>query len=963
MITRTHAVATLLSADLVTGAASLVVAQDASQPSPVELYKKGIEQLQAGSLQDAKATLQRVDPLQLPESDRPAYMAALRRVDEAAAPAALPEVAPEAKAPAAVKPAAPAPAKETEKPAAKAAPKPVPASTGKDPFVQARGKEAAALVAAGDDAMAKQAYAQAVGHYGKAVQMDPENAMLRSKLAAATSAQSKNAPDALKGDLMRYEIEHKRVRAEFGTDIEDAKAKLAARDYAGAGYMVSSARARVNQGREWLEVSEFEGLQRQANSVTDAIDAQQQQEKLIQLKAASKAPAADAIAVNERQNRVDNLIRAARALQRNGQNAQALAAAEQAVSSDPSNMAAQMLVEVLRDEYCLRESDRLLKTSANKHADLALENREAVIPYTDLITYPTDWPQMSNRRINAVTGASIESDLDRSTRHLLDEKYIETVDFNNDELQTTLNFVRDSTGVNMVILWGAIEQAGVKRDRAVTQKLKHVTAAQLLKSILDSVSTELDPENRLAYAVQNGIVTIGTRRELKQVTVESNYDVRDLLVNIENFKDAPSFSLTSALTNTTAGNGSSTSGDIFQNTSTPEAGGDESKLVDELITRIKEHVGTKVEWDENLSVISAYHSQLLVKTTPENHRSLAKLLESFRQNRSVQISVESRFLFVDNNFLEEFGVDLDMTFAGNNGLSPITVNQGHAPTQSNGSPGMAGRPSNSLTPSAWKNSTSSGAQPQAMTLGASYLSDLQVDLLVSATQARRTGATLTAPRITFFNGQRAYVLVGRQVAFVSNLEPIQQTTAAKATVSTVQSGVVLDVEGTASADRRYVTLTLRPSLATLKEPMRQIEVRAASQINVNNGGTGVGNLNPFSGGAANSQGTVLGFIEAPELELTQIRTTVSIPDRGTLMTGGQRLVSETQIEAGVPVLSKIPIIDRLFSNTTQVRDERTLLVLIKPTIVLQNEEEERRWPGGQADWGSYNMVSEPSSVR
>ena len=47
---------------------------------------------------------------------------------------------------------------------------------------------------------------------------------------------------------------------------------------------------------------------------------------------------------------------------------------------------------------------------------------------------------------------------------------------------------------------------------------------------------------------------------------------------------------------------------------------------------------------------------------------------------------------------------------------------------------------------------------------------------------------------------------------------------------------------------------------------------------------------------------------------------------------------------GVPVLSKIPILNRLFDNRSFTRDERTLLVLIKPTIIIQREEEEKAFP-------------------
>jgi len=41
----------------------------------------------------------------------------------------------------------------------------------------------------------------------------------------------------------------------------------------------------------------------------------------------------------------------------------------------------------------------------------------------------------------------------------------------------------------------------------------------------------------------------------------------------------------------------------------------------------------------------------------------------------------------------------------------------------------------------------------------------------------------------------------------------------------------------------------------------------------------------------------------------------------------------------VPVLSKIPILGRLFGNRSIVKDQRILLILVKPTIILQEERE------------------------
>jgi type II secretory pathway component GspD/PulD (secretin) len=44
-------------------------------------------------------------------------------------------------------------------------------------------------------------------------------------------------------------------------------------------------------------------------------------------------------------------------------------------------------------------------------------------------------------------------------------------------------------------------------------------------------------------------------------------------------------------------------------------------------------------------------------------------------------------------------------------------------------------------------------------------------------------------------------------------------------------------------------------------------------------------------------------------------------------------------EEGVPVLSKLPILGRLFENRGRIKDNSILLILVKPTIILQDEQE------------------------
>jgi type II secretory pathway component GspD/PulD (secretin) len=147
-------------------------------------------------------------------------------------------------------------------------------------------------------------------------------------------------------------------------------------------------------------------------------------------------------------------------------------------------------------------------------------------------------------------------------------------------------------------------------------------------------------------------------------------------------------------------------------------------------------------------------------------------------------------------------------------------------------------------------------------------------------------------------------------------------------VGTIDSGAVLDVQATVTADRRYVTMTLRPGVTRLLDLVTV----------------------PFSGGASGGGGIGGGgtalpaFIQLPTLSSQRVQTTVSIPDGGTLLIGGQKLATETEVEAGVPNLSRIPILKRLYTSRTMGKDEQTLLILIKPQILIQTEQEELAFP-------------------
>src|SRR5262249_20364896 len=125
------------------------------------------------------------------------------------------------------------------------------------------------------------------------------------------------------------------------------------------------------------------------------------------------------------------------------------------------------------------------------------------------------------------------------------------------------------------------------------------------------------------------------------------------------------------------------------------------------------------------------------------------------------------------------------------------------------------------------------AAAPALGVAGQFLDDIQVNFLVQATQADKRTVQLTAPRLTFTNGQTANIYVVTQQAFVSDLTPVTGANAVgfDPTVSSVAEGVTLLVEGVVSADRRWVTMNIDTGVARVDGfTTQQITAIAGGQL-------------------------------------------------------------------------------------------------------------------------------------
>ena len=438
--------------------------------------------------------------------------------------------------------------------------------------------------------------------------------------------------------------------------------------------------------------------------------------------------------------------------------------------------------------------------------------------------------------------------------------------------------------------------------------------------------------------------------------------------------------------------------------------------------------GTIREFATNLS--------LVVSQTQDVHDQIADLLDQLRRLQDLQVTIEVRFISLNDTFFERIGVDFDFNIQS--GVNQ-PLNMTAIPTQSNGSlypssvgiqaqPGGSsqlvgldntGNPGVALSPggglggaggaggaggvggaggaggqAGWAGGQAGGAGNNAASIanalpsffsipfrqnsfgsagvpalpglpdpatsaanfGFAILSDIEAYFLIQAAQGNTRSNVMQAPKVTLFNGQNAFISDTRQRPFVTSVVPVVGDFAAaqQPVITVLSEGTAVNVQAVVSNDRRFVRLTLVPFFATIgKVEQFQFEGSRSTRSKSSDEKSGLtsdtGGIVDLEAGvnssAKNEQeqevltnGTT---IQQPEFLFTTVTTTVSVPDGGTVLLGGIKRLREGRNEFGVPILSKIPYINRLFKNVGIGRTTDSLMLMVTPRIIIQEEEEEK----------------------
>lgn len=624
----------------------------------------------------------------------------------------------------------------------------------------------------------------------------------------------------------------------------------------------------------------------------------------------------------DRNKRIAELMENAVTFQSQQRYDEALGQLDSLLILDPSNNQALILKQTLEDMVSFRKQLEAQRESDKERVNSLVESDKAMIPYAEELTHPKEWREIIASPFRKEEPPFGWSEADVTTDKQLDE----IVDLSQLTPETpfgeAIEMLRNSVSppLKIFVKWRDLyDNADI--DQTTPISMDPISAIPLRKGLgllLEAVSGGFANIN---YVVESGVVTIATAESLPPVMESRVYDVTDLIGRPADFYAQLGETIT-APTEGEAG--------------TEQLGQQEDigreQLVTEAITRANnlvlliQQTVQPTSWIEagGEGSITVYENKkLIIYQTREVHNRIEEMFAELRKSLGNQVAIEARFLVVGENFLEDVGLGVNFTARLAN---PESGTWGIWEFQQGSSDMTA--PTDTGVTGSW---SASGLNALTTTggYGSLILGDLEVSVLLRATQAHRDAKSLTAPKVTVLSGEAATFQVGRFRRYPADVT-FDVTTIGTGTDQSfywtvnyeersVTTGPLLGITPIITPDKKNVLLNIEVQMSEfLGMPSYDIQLPA------------IGNLpeQAYS-------------IPLPETETSIVRTRVSVPDRATLLLGGQRITVEVEKEAGVPVLSKVPFLGRLFSNRSKVKDNLILLILVKPTIILREEAENK----------------------
>jgi tetratricopeptide (TPR) repeat protein len=717
----------------------------------------------------------------------------------------------------------------------------------------------------------------------------------------------------------RQEIRIQQMQAQARDSLEQGRAALEQGDYDRAIAELSIANNQIRWSPysiDWKGVdTEVASLLKEATERRTA--AAQERRDRDREQAIRDLQEQERLAQERRQAIVENmLLQAIRAFEHREYD-DAIDYCDQALHEDPRNGRAIELRdaafragrEAVRSDYILAKTEQFKRWRED------LDRMR--VPESEIYTLPDQdfWVDITEKRgkRRGLDLSQRDSATDRELRAKLSDTRIPGLKVADEEsLTAVIDIVRTFTGLPLVVdpaAEAAATDAGVVFNFNFTSPL---TVEQALNLITRMAGEEV------AWTVRHDAVLVTTRLKARNRPVIYNHDVQDLVFGLTDFL-GPRIDRLRLLDDMEDEDGGGPFGGI----------GEKPKLIEisALVTLITENVAVG-SWEEEGVSISEGEGFIIIVHTPEVQEQVRKFLDDLRRFGSSLVTIESKFMTIASNWLQEIGVDfrgLDNPVFPFKDMDDVTnglEDMASRGLDNNGLGAAAGIPSSGLyyndgqdgdfkgrTENFFENPLGSALSTVGgITTQLTFLNDLEVSAILRAVEKSADFQLINNQVLSVHNTQRAYVSVINQQAYIQDfdVEVAQFQAVADPQINVLHEGVVLDVRPTIHHSRKYLTLEIQPTVA------RVVALRTFSS-------TLGGNTSPVE-------------FQLPELEVQSVFTTAVIPDGGSILLGGLSNIRNIERRAEVPWLAKIPIVGFLLKNEGYDDENRSLMILIRAHI-------------------------------
>lgn len=758
------------------------------------------------------------------------------------------------------------------------------------------------------------------------------------------------------GQLMQNLVDDAKVKiqqavAEVGSHITRGRQYYQTQDFDKAEKEFNLAIEQVNRFPEQIDLTaykaEAESLLKKATEKRRQKDVEYKKE--LEKKAREEEQARETLLKREFNQMLEQLYRQAQMAFENGRLEETEILCQQILDQDPGSWLAEELMGLAKAAKHFKANKEILEKYKNRWKDFMAQIDLSSVLQNQIVTF-TDretWEMIIRRKPTEFsTKGELEfSERDAEVNALLDSFAMRVEFEESNTLTNIIEFLRKNSGINILF-----------DERKLTEGSKDPNSIEIpgfsMNSRLREILKFVLDFSGLDYRIKNGAVIITMKTDVSGETVVRVYDTQDLNATLVDFP-APEFTLADP--------------------EVPEDADTTSPLVlpiDQIIELIKGNI-EPTSWEDTESGvnISGLQNKLMVTQTPVVQEQIEKFLNGIRQSAGILVSVEGKFLTVQDNFIEDIGIDwrgLNATTGAGGAIAPDGTG---APPLSTWALTNLGQPvfnydtTTTLyagagavpapTPGIWSQFRGGENDLRARvenilvndglvstffndvfnaTGGTSLMwtliDDTKAELILRAVRKDERSRVLLAPQLTLFNGQRGHVIAGEQVVYIRdyNIEIAAGAATPRPILASFNNGTALDVRPIVSADKKYITVEMRPTAVTPIVDIRQSFI-VTRLLYPDSGPPGVNSVR----------------IELPILQIQKVRTTVTIPDQGTIILGGLSEVADLAWEAEIPLVDNIPIFGKLVSREAKGTRRKAVLIMVKATIIIMEEQERKRF--------------------